>query len=87
MSNTHFATAKFRQEGVHEWQAEEGSTEATNLAAAIDAQTEATLALAYEQRTANLISAFAHLREHDGITMLGDAYPLFNQIKERLDIE
>lgn len=87
MSNTHIAVAKFRQEGVRDWQSEEGSTEATNIAAALDAQTEATLALVYEQRTANLISAFAHLREHEGITMLGDAYPLFNQIKERLDIE
>ena len=55
-SNTHVATAKFRQEGVHEWQFEEGSTDATNLAAAMDAQAEATLALAYEQRTANLIA-------------------------------
>lgn len=56
MSNTHIATAKFRQEGVHEWQSEEGITDATNLAAVLDAQTEATLALAYEQRTANLMA-------------------------------
>jgi hypothetical protein len=39
---------KFRQEGVHEWQAEEGSTDATQLATILDAQVEATLALAYE---------------------------------------
>ncbi|UYL88378.1 hypothetical protein SEA_EVEPICKLES_91 [Arthrobacter phage EvePickles] len=58
-NNTHVAMAKFRQEGVHEWQAEEGSTDATNLAAALDAQTEATLALAYEQRTANLIALWS----------------------------
>lgn len=56
MSDTHVAMAKFRQEGVHEWQGEEGSTDATNLAAILDAQVEATLALAYEQRTANLIA-------------------------------
>jgi len=55
-SNTHMSMTKFRQEGVHEWQADEGSTDATNIAAAIDAQTEATLALAYEQRTANLMA-------------------------------
>lgn len=59
MTNTHIATAKFRQEGVHEWQSFEGQTDATNLAAALDAQTEATLALAYEQRTANLIAAYS----------------------------
>jgi len=53
--NTHVATAKFRQEGVHEWQSEQGITDATLIAAALDAQTEATLALTYEQRTANLI--------------------------------
>lgn len=55
-SNTHVATAKFRQEGVHEQQGYEGATDATMLAAVIDAQVEATLAVAYEQRTANLIS-------------------------------
>jgi len=62
-SNTHIATAKFRQEGVHEWQSEEGLTDATNIAAALDAQTEATLALAYEQRTANLIAYEAGLSQ------------------------
>ena len=47
----------------------------------------ATMALAYEQRTANLIAAFARVRDCDGVTMLGDAYPLVEQIKERLGIE
>lgn len=58
--NTHPAVAKFRQEGVHEWQSEEGLTDATNIAAILDAQVEATLALAYEQRTANLLMLWAN---------------------------
>lgn len=59
MSNTHISMAKFRQEGVHEWQSQEGDTDATNIAAVLDAQTEATLAVAYEQRTANLIALYS----------------------------
>lgn len=61
MTNTHIATAKFRQEGVHEWQSREGDTDATNLAAALDALTEATLAVAYEQQTANMIAYQANV--------------------------
>jgi len=88
-SNTHVATAKFRQEGVHEWQAEEGSTDATNIAAALDAQTEATLALAYEQRTANLIAAFGNMMDGEIDTFLGervDGYELAKQIQQRLGL-
>jgi len=68
--NTHVATAKFRQEGVHEWQSEQGITDATLIAAALDAQTEATLALVYEQRTANLIAFYGYgdIVELDTIT-------------------
>lgn len=58
--NTHPAVAKFRQEGTHEWQSREGDTDATQIAAIIDAQVEATLALAYEQRTANLIALWSN---------------------------
>lgn len=47
----------------------------------------ATMAVAYEQRTANLIAAFAHLHGEGGVTLLGDAYPLLDQIKERLNLE
>lgn len=84
MSNTHIATAKFRQEGVHEWQSSEGDTDATNIAAALDAQTEATLALAYEQRTANLIAFYGDGPKVDA----GDpAYAeLHRQIVERLGL-
>ena len=37
------------------WIAPEGMTDATGIATVIQANTEATLALAFEQRTANLI--------------------------------
>ena len=84
-SNTHFATAKFRQEGVHDWQSEEGSTDATNLAAALDAQTEATLALAYEQRTANLIALYSAADLANAIERAQWDQAL-SQITERLDL-
>lgn len=38
------------------WIAQEGMTDATGIASVIQANTEATLALAFEQRTANLIA-------------------------------
>ena len=85
MNNTHVAMAKFRQEGVHEWQAEEGSTDATNLAATLDAQVEATLALAYEQRTANLIALYADAN-NGAVTSGVDYGKLADQIKERLGL-
>ena len=53
--NDYVSVAKFRMEGVHDWQSDEGITDATLICAALDAQTQATLALAFEQRTANLI--------------------------------
>lgn len=81
-SNTHVATAKFRQEGVHDFQSEEGLTEATVLMAAVDAQTEATLALAFEQRTANLI-AMQQLWLAEGA---GPSSKVGDEIAERLDL-
>lgn len=50
---------------------------------------QATLALAYEQQTANLIAAFGLLVDEDGDTFLGeriDGYELAKQIKGRLDL-
>ena len=41
---------------VHEWQEEEGSTDATNLASALIAQAEATLAVAEQLRVANILA-------------------------------
>lgn len=81
--NTHIATAKFRQEGVHEWQSQEGETDATCLAAAMDAQTEATLALAYEQKTANLLAMQANWIA-EGV---GPSHTLEAKIRERLDLD
>jgi hypothetical protein len=62
-TNPHLDNAEDRLAGVHEWQEEEGSTDATNIAAAIDGLAEAVLALAWEQgrcadeaRTANMLA-------------------------------
>lgn len=82
--NDHVAVSKFRTEGVHDWQADEGQTDATCIAAAIDANTEATLALAYEQRTANLIAYAAHLGQtsnHSAMSVLE------NQVDSRLGLD
>lgn len=52
-------------------------------------QIEATLALAYEQRTANLIAAFGQLVDEEGETFLGeriDGYALAKEITQRLDL-
>jgi hypothetical protein len=55
------------------------------------AQAEATLALAYEQRTANLLTAFGLLGNHEeGETLLGermDGLELAKEIKARLDFK
>lgn len=82
-SNTHIAMAKFRQEGVHDWQSDEGMTDATLIATALDAQAEATLALAFEQRTANLI-AMQQLWLAEGA---GPSSSLGAEIMERLDLD
>lgn len=54
--NPYAFKAKALEECVDDWASSEGITDATMLAATIDRQTEATLALAFEQRTANLIA-------------------------------
>ncbi|WP_115790024.1 hypothetical protein [Arthrobacter silvisoli] len=51
------------------------------------AQTQATLALAHEQRTANMIAAFTAMEDSQGATFLGDQLSgakLANLIVERL---
>lgn len=53
--NPHAKDAEFSTEAIHDWMGDEGVTDATMLAATIEANAQATLALAYEQRTANLI--------------------------------
>ena len=60
----HAAKALQRIMWVNEWQAREGDLPETHLADALVAQTEATLALAEQQRIANLI-ALAGMAEDD----------------------
>lgn len=59
---------------------DEGWTETTAMMATVDANTHATLALAYEQRTANLIAAF-------DADPLGDKGQLAIEIRERLGLK
>lgn len=54
--NPHYGQALLLMDGVHNWRGSEGSTDATNIAAALDALVQAQLAVAFEQRTANLIA-------------------------------
>lgn len=55
--NSHARDAESTVDFVNEWMGDEGWTDATMLATVVVAHTQATLALAYEQRTANLIAA------------------------------
>jgi hypothetical protein len=59
------------------------------LEAAEYAQAQATLALAYEQRTANLLAAFAQLTDDGFTTILGESMSgntLAAEITERLGL-
>lgn len=99
--NDYASVAKFRLEGVHDWQTEQGQTDATLICAALDVQAQATLALAYEQRTANLIAAldqvspqdYAWLKEardnpeSDKGKQLARWDAIGHQIEERLDLK
>lgn len=64
---------------INEWPIEERATFAAR------AQAEATLALAYEQRTANLLALFAQIDTYLGSDMK-DGQELAAQIRERLDL-
>lgn len=68
--NDYVAVTKFRLEGVHDWQSDEGLTESTAIATALDAIAQSNLAIAYEQRSANLIAMQAL-----GITDMTDWLP------------
>jgi hypothetical protein len=46
-------------EALHDWQSEEGQTDASMITVALEASTNATLYLAEQQRIANLIAASA----------------------------
>lgn len=58
----HVAEALVHVDDVHNWQSDEGITEATLIASALIAQAEATLALVEQQRIANLLALaqFSH---------------------------
>lgn len=86
-SNTHFSRAKFHMEGVHEWQSHEGTTDATLICTALDALMESNLAVAYEQRTANLLTLLGQLQDLE-LTDEGKARAnkLADAVDERLDL-
>lgn len=52
----HVSEARKHIDWVHDWQSQAGDMEETNLANALIAQAEATLAVAEQQRIANLIA-------------------------------
>lgn len=89
----HAETARGLLDSVHDWQGQEGQTDATMIAVALEAQTVATFALeaqtarlADEARTANLI-AFVQLA---GDPMTHDSARerdlVIDQIAARLDL-
>lgn len=87
-SNTHFAKAKFMQEGVHDWQSEQGETDETMICTAIDALVESNLAVAYEQRTANLLTLTGQFAGDTGLSEgeRKQVMQLQAAILERLDL-
>lgn len=86
-SNTHFSKAKFMQEGVHDWQSEQGETDTTMICTAIDALVESNLAAAYEQRTANMLALIGQMVDKKmDAAGLALAERLSEQILERLDL-
>lgn len=60
MSADHAAEARQNIEWAHEWQGREGSHDATEIAGALIAQAEATLAVADQIRASNLIAILAN---------------------------
>ncbi|GAA4915654.1 hypothetical protein [Nesterenkonia rhizosphaerae] len=63
--NPHAKDAEFTTGDLREWIAREGETDATMLAVVLDSQAQATLAVAYEQRTANLIATLDLLHTYE----------------------
>lgn len=80
--NPHVTEADLSTQVLHDWMEREGETDATMLATALDAQTQATLALVYEQRTATLLRLAIH---QDRAGKIGDAY--FEQVASRLGLD
>ncbi len=87
----HAEKARTELDFVHEWMAEEGQTDATQLASALEAQVHATLALVEQQRIANMQTErsvlLAQAAGRDDLTaasMLERAEALGRQIREGL---
>jgi hypothetical protein len=92
MSKASAATVQLvNSEIAHEsYLSEEGVTDGTMQFSALNRIAEATLALAFEQRTANLIAAFGQLNyDSEEESFLGerlDGYEIAKQIQERLGL-
>lgn len=76
MSNSHTTSALecLDPEGDFNWE----NSDLANIAARIEAQTQATLAVAHELKTANLLAAYA--------ADMGSSSPLYNEIHDRLGL-
>jgi purine-nucleoside phosphorylase len=58
--NPHARYAEAHADTMEDWMGSEGITDATMIAVALDAQTQAALAVAYEQRTVALLAYSQH---------------------------
>lgn len=58
--NPHAHYAESHADTLEDWMGSDGVTDATMIAVALDAQTQATLAVAYEQRTVALLAYSQH---------------------------
>lgn len=79
--NPHAKDSEVLTETIGEhWIAQEGMTDATGIASVIQANTEATLALAFEQRTANLIAELSMqaLLDQQGIVLSEETVDTLN---------
>lgn len=76
-------SAEALQASIHDWQSEEGITDATMVASQLEVLTEAVQALFYEQRTANLIA----LQQQWLAEGLGPSNTVDVQIRERLGLK
>lgn len=84
MTTTPTAAAAHLLESLHDWQGQEGQTDASMLTVVLEAQVRATFALAAEQRTTNLVARWDALRNPPiGIRTTVDDW---NEL-ERLDRE
>lgn len=81
----HAAEARKHIDWVHEWQSEVGDTEETNLANALVAQTEATLALVEAQREANEIARIQAMLALTGTPEQMREAPVDELGRERMD--